>query len=173
MSEIFELKRLSAEGVDAALEKAQRYRLLGEPQEAESICLDVLAVSPLAASAAAQARATLILALSDQLGDDMSCFDEAMQVIADLGPYERAYYEGILCERRAKAIHRSGGFFAGSMAYEWFRRAMASFELASKTPARPPGNEDALLRWNTCARVIMRHPECKPREEDTSEPYLE
>jgi hypothetical protein len=29
---------------------------------------------------------------------------------------------------------------------------------------RPPENDDALLRWNTCARFIMRHPEIKPVE---------
>jgi hypothetical protein len=36
-----ELKSLSKEAIPAALEKAMRYRLLNEPAEAESICLDV------------------------------------------------------------------------------------------------------------------------------------
>jgi len=42
----FELKTLSPESVPRALAKAERYRLLNEPVEAESICLDVLAVDP-------------------------------------------------------------------------------------------------------------------------------
>jgi len=41
-----ELKRLHKDAIPAALEKAERYRLLNEPGEAESICLDILAVDP-------------------------------------------------------------------------------------------------------------------------------
>src|SRR4051794_8940217 len=111
MAQTFELKQLSTEGVAAALEKAQRYRLLNEPQEAESICLDILAVEKPIPGAHAQARILLILSLSDQLPEDLSCYDEAMAVIAVLGDYERAYYEGILCERRAKVHHRSSALF--------------------------------------------------------------
>ena len=173
MGNTYELKRLSAEGVVAAREKAQRYRLLEEPQEAESICLDILAVTAKDAPTHAQARITLILALSDQLAHDLSCFDEAMQVVAELNEYERAYYQGILCERRAKAHHRGGGLFANSTAHDWFVRAMELFEAAMASPARPAGNEDAILRWNTCARVLMRHPELAPRVEDHAEPLLE
>ena len=43
---MFELKPLSTEAIPAALEKAERYRLLNEPGEAESICLDVLKADP-------------------------------------------------------------------------------------------------------------------------------
>ena len=39
---MFELERISIDAVPAALEKAERYRLLNEPLMAESICLDVL-----------------------------------------------------------------------------------------------------------------------------------
>ena len=173
MAQTFELKKLSAGGVTAALEKAQRYRLLNEPQEAESICLDILAVPSASPATQAQARVTLILALSDQLGDDLSCFDQAMQVVAQLDDYERPYYEGILCERRAKAHHLSGALFAKNIAYDWFRRAMASFEAAMAAPARPAGNEDAILRWNTCARVLMSHPELEPGVEERNESLLE
>jgi hypothetical protein len=173
MAQVFELKKLSADGVAAALEKAQRYRLLNEPQEAESICLDILEVPSASPAAQAQARILLILALSDQLPEDLSCYDEAMQVVSALGDYERPYYEGILCERRAKAHHRSSGLFAKNIAYDWFRRAMACFEAAMVAPGRPPGNEDAILRWNTCARVLMRHPELEPGVEDSGVTLLE
>jgi hypothetical protein len=161
MGEKFELKRLSREGVGSALEKAQRYRLLEEPQEAESICRDILIVDP----SHAQARITLILALSDQLSHDLSCFEEGMREIAKLEGYERLYYEGILCERRAKAHHRGGAVFSSSIAHDWFTRAMSCFEAAMVAPTRPPGNEDAILRWNTCARLLMRHPELTPGPE--------
>ena len=169
MSETFQLKQLSRDGVASALEKAQRYRLLNEPHEAESICLDILAVEP----AHAQAHITLILALSDQLGEDLVHFDEAMRAIAALTGYERIYYEGIVCERRAKAHHRSGGVFAGALAYDWFRRAMDCFETAANAPTRPAGNEDAILRWNTCARLLMRHPELTPHVDPQDETLLE
>jgi hypothetical protein len=169
MGEKFELKRLSKEGLASALEKAQRYRLLEEPQEAESICLDILAVEP----NHAQARITLILALSDQLATDLTSFEEAMQVVAQLEGYERLYYEGILCERRAKAHHRSGALFSGSIAHDWFVRAMSCFEAAIVAPSRPAGNEDAILRWNTCARLLMRHPELAAHEEPAPPVLLE
>src|SRR5438552_13132850 len=40
----FKLKTISPEGIEAALSKAELYRFLHEPAEAESICQDVLAV---------------------------------------------------------------------------------------------------------------------------------
>lgn len=43
---VFELKPLSKKAIPRAIEKADRYRLLNEPSDAESICLDVLAVDP-------------------------------------------------------------------------------------------------------------------------------
>src|SRR5260370_17698500 len=57
-----ELKQLSKEAIPAALEKAERYRLLNEPGEAESICLDILAVDP----ENQRAIITLLLALTDR-----------------------------------------------------------------------------------------------------------
>jgi hypothetical protein len=169
MAHIYELKKLSKDGIAAAMEKAERYRLLNEPQEAESICLDVLAVDP----QHAHARITLILALSDLVGTELARFDQAMEVVAHLSGFERAYYEGILCERRGKAHHKSGGPFAGNIAYDWFRRAMDCFEAASAAPSRPAGNEDAVLRWNTCARLLMRHADLAPRVEEAGESFLE
>jgi len=43
---MFELKRLSTAAIPAALVKAERYRLLNEPDEAQSICEDVLHADP-------------------------------------------------------------------------------------------------------------------------------
>ena len=62
----FALKTLSPDAVPRALEKAVRYRLLNEPGEAASICLDVLAAD----ADNQEAIATLLLALTDQFEDD-------------------------------------------------------------------------------------------------------
>src|SRR5262249_57609394 len=64
----FELKKLSAQAVPAALERAERYRLLNEPVQAESICLDILAVE----SNNQQALVCLLLALSEQFGENIT-----------------------------------------------------------------------------------------------------
>jgi len=166
---MFELKRLHRDAVPAALEKAQRYRLLNEPLEAESIGLDVLEADP----DNAEALATLVLALSDQferrLGDK---FEQAMALLARFkSDYERQYYEGILCERRAKVSLSQAGPGSGSVAYPWFRRAMECFEAAQAI--RPAGNDDAILRWNTCARILNRNPSVVPASDDDANTMLE
>jgi hypothetical protein len=38
---------------------------------------------------------------------------------------------------------------------------------------RPAGNDEALLRWNACARLLTRHPELQPGTEDEAEVMLE
>jgi hypothetical protein len=157
---MFELKRISKEAIPAALEKAERYRLLNEPAEAESICLDVLHVDP----ENQRALVILLLALTDRFGKGYSVgLTQAQHVLPRLqGEYERLYYAGVIAERRAKAQLQQGtpGFVAG----DWLREAMGFYEQA--IPLRPPGNDDAILRWNTCARIIdqNRLPEAGPEE---------
>ena len=155
---MFQLKPLARSAIPAALEKAERYRLLNEPLEAESICRDVLEVD-LENQAA---LVTLVLALTDQFAFGLTQrIQEAKAVAARLqGPYEQAYYSGIIYERAAKAHHRRATPAAGNIAYELLCQAMSHFETAEQQ--RSAGNDDALLRWNTCARLIMRHPELKP-----------
>ena len=150
---MFELKPLSREAIPAALEKATRYRLLNEPAEAESICLDVLRADP----DHQQALVILLLALTDRFGKGYGVSDtQAQELLPRLhGEYERTYYAGILCERKAKAHLHHGGPGAGFNAFELFREAMTWFEKAEKL--RPAGNDDALLRLNTCARIITRN----------------
>jgi hypothetical protein len=152
---MFELKPLSAEAVPAALEKANRYRLLNEPGAAESICLDILAVEP----GNQEALVTIILAMSDRFGKDYAIGDSRLQdYLAHItDQYERTYYTGITYERRAKAVLHKGGLNA----YELFVQAMEWFEKAEAL--RPHGNDDAILRWNGCARIIMRN-KLEPRE---------
>lgn len=145
---MFDLKKLSMESIPAALEKAMRYRLLNEPGEAESICLDVLSTDP----DNQEALVTLLLALTDRFGRGYSVGAlDSRDVVARLrDPYERAYYTGIIHERKAKARLHGG---SNHDAFEHLREAMTSY--AGAETLSPPGNADALLRWNACARMIM------------------
>jgi hypothetical protein len=164
---MFALKPISSDSLPGALAKAERYRLLNEPEEAESICRDILAVAP----GNHQALVTLVLALTDQIGHDPNAFRNAINAIDDLPtPYDRAYYAGIAWERRAKARHRGSGQGAHSYVYEWILKAMDLFEEAE--PLRPAENDDALLRWNACVRYLSHHRELTQRTEEVAEPIL-
>lgn len=163
----FELKTISSEAVNRALAKAERYRLLNEPWEAESICLDALEIEP----DNQEALTTLLLALSDQFDADTSRVAEAWTTVARLrDDYERAYYTGIVYERLAKAQLRHGAPGSGPQTYEWLRLAMDCYEKAEAI--RPANNDDALLRWNACARLIMRDHHLVPITEERGEPLL-
>ncbi len=157
---MFELKPLSPEGVEPALRKAVRYRLLNEPFEAESICRDVLDLDP----DNQEALATLILALTDQFASEGGArVSDATELLPHLGSeYQQEYYAGIICERRGEAYLRTLSTGVGPIAYDWLRKAMAHYEKAEQL--RPKGNDDAILRWNTCARMIMKHGELAPSE---------
>jgi len=163
-----ELKPLSQEAIPAALEKARQYRLLNEPAEAESICLDILKTDP----ENQQALITLLLAVTDRFSKGYGVSDiHAKELLADVkGEYERAYYAGILAERRAKAKLAQGTPGSRHYAYDGLREAMHYFEKAEAL--RPAGNDDALLRWNTCVRIIAKN-KLVPREEENIEPPLE
>jgi hypothetical protein len=149
------LKPLSREAIPAALEKARHYRLLNEPAAAESICLDILAVDP----DTQEALVDIVLAMADRFGKDYAVGDnhvnEFLPRIRD--EYARQYYTGIVYERRAKAILAKDGLNA----FEMFRQAMDCFEKAETI--RPAGNDDAILRWNGCARIIQRN-RLQPRD---------
>lgn len=163
-----DLKPLSREAIPAAVEKARQYRLLNEPAEAESICLDVLQADP----ENQQAIITLLLAVSDRFSKGYGVSDtQTKELLARVkGDYERAYYAGILAERRAKAKLAQGTPGSLHYAYDGLREAMDWFEKAEVL--RPAGNDDAVLRWNTCARLIARN-NLVAREEENIEPPLE
>jgi hypothetical protein len=165
---MYQLKPLSRDAIQAAVTKAERYRFLNEPAEAESICRDVLDVD----ANHQQALVVLLLALTDQFGEHTSgAAQEADAILGRLaGEYDRAYYSGIVRERRAKALLDRGGPGAGSSVYEWLREAMNWYERAEAL--RPAGNDDAILRWNTCARILMRHPHLEQADEERPEPQF-
>ena len=163
---MYQLKPLSKDALPAALAKAERYRLLNEPGEAESICLDVLQVDP----GNQEALVMLILALTDQFPEELPSSRSAPARATDLvarltDEYDRLYYSGIVRERRAKAVLHRDRYASTAAAAEWLREAMAFFERAETI--RPAHNDDAVLRWNACARLLQHLPEIQPdtREE--------
>ncbi len=155
----FKLKTISPEGIDAALAKAELYRFLNEPEEAESICHDVLAVQP----GHQLALRLLGLALTDQFtvggADRYSDAVNAFQQLTDA--YEQLYYTGLLYERRAKA--QLGAGRAPHTLTVLLEEAMHSYEEAERI--RPAGNDDAILRWNRCARLLHSRLESEWRRE--------
>jgi hypothetical protein len=101
-----------------------------------------------------------------------AAYEQGRDTVARLrDEYERHYYAGILCERRAKAQRKRGGPRVGHTVYDWLRQAMDHYEHAAGV--RPAANDDALLRWNACARVLNAHPELAPEVEEAFRPFLE
>jgi hypothetical protein len=150
---MFEPKPISRDAIPAALAKAERYRLLNEPGEAESICLDVLQIEP----ANQDALVMLILALTDQFQGSHGLAARAEELARRLSdPYEREYYAGIIHERRAKAALQRDSFHSSASAVGWLHDALACFERAEAL--KPAHNDDAVLRWNACARLLQRLP---------------
>ena len=157
---MFQLKSLTSAGIPAALEKAFRYRLLNEPEQAESICEDVLRVEP----ENQDALTTLILALTDRFATPRPVTPQTVRALLPRlhGGYEREYFAGIIEEKMGIAWLRSGKPRSGHAAYHCFRAAMTHFEKAEAL--RPAANDDALLRWNSCARMIDGNPDVVPED---------
>jgi hypothetical protein len=166
---MFELKRLSRDAIPAALERAERYRLLNEPFDAESICEDVLAVD----AGNQPAQVMLLLALTDQFSEHLGVpLSRARGIASRLqDPYSRLYYSGLVAERAAKAHLRRGGVAAGHMAYELVREALAAYEQAG--PLAPADNDEAVLRWNTCVRLLSSNAQLTPAPRDVEEALLD
>jgi len=145
----YQLKAISKSGIAEALAKVELYRYLNEPEESESICRDILAVD-----ANQQLALRLLgLAMTDQftggVGDRYREVEGIFQRLAD--HYERLYYTGLYYERRAKAQLRTGQ--SPHVVYPLFERALNCFGEAEKV--RPAGNDDSILRWNRCVRLLQ------------------
>ena len=148
---MLEMKPISRAAIPEALQKADRYRLLNQPRQAESICRDILRADP----DRQEALVMLLLCLTDQFGRPglHAGIKEAREILARLrGEYDRVYYDGVLCERWGKS--QLAGSRPARVAADWLREAMRLFESAQ--PLSPPGNEEAILHWNACARLINR-----------------
>jgi hypothetical protein len=146
------LKTISAEAIPHAIEKAEQYRLLNQSWATESICLDILAIDP----KNQDVQVLLLLALTDQFGQEAR--EHARQAFAVLDRlsdlYQRHYYAGLINERLGRAQLANSAMHAEAMAHESLHKAMGHFEKAEQL--RPAGNDDAILRWNACARTLER-----------------
>jgi hypothetical protein len=165
---VTQLKPLHQDAIPRAFDKAERYRLLNEPFEAESICLDILAVEP----EHPQALGCLLFALTDQFNHGGGQAMERARALLSRFPreYERAYYAGIISERFAKRKLREAHPGARALAYGHLREAMGAYETAERHA--PSGNDDAVLRFNACVRLIERQALTAPQFEER-EPLLE
>ncbi|MEO7967031.1 MAG: hypothetical protein ABIT38_24290, partial [Gemmatimonadaceae bacterium] len=129
----------------------------------------VLAIDP----GNAEAQVTYVLSLTDQFAETMTRgLQRARESVARIAdPYRNAYYNGIVCERWAKTHLRRGQSHSMKTAYEWFDKAMTYY--ATAEAQRPAGNDEAILRWNSCVRVLAEHPQVRPMEAEAYEPSLE
>jgi len=141
-----ELKRLPASSLQAAVAKAAHYRDLNQPEEAESICHDVLSVDP----AHPDALKILGLALTDRFATGhVGLLEEAVRVFEHLpDAYQRTYHLGVAWERAAKAHLERHEIHSAAAAFE---NALKFFEEAE---GLRPDLPDPLLRWNRCIRLV-------------------
>ncbi len=163
------LKPISKDSIQKALTRAKHYRLLNEPWDAASICRDILVVEPEHQTAILY----LILAITDQFGLERRSSDaEAKQLCLELtNTYEQKYYRGIIEERLGKEALKRRSPRVKYIAYEHYRSAMHYFDEAEKL--RPKGNEDALLRWNACARSIKEFGLVSSPKDTGVQPFLD
>ncbi len=148
----WELKQLRARNLTAAVALAKHYRDLNQPEDAESICRDILEVSP----GSDDAWRTLGLALTDQFPASwMTLFDDACAAFAKLSSqYERMYYTGIAWERYGKAQLVAG---RANNAIHAFEQAIRLFDKADEMGmADDPG---PILHYNRCVRALTTNPE--------------
>ena len=156
----FTLKNISRAGIAEANAKAERYRFLNQPQESESICLDILAIEP----NDQLALRNLGLAITDQfVGKPTDRYADAENAFSKLNnPYEKLYYTGIMLERQAKCQLRTGQLPHTLLVI--FEDAMRAFEKAAAI--RPPANDDAILHWNSCVRVLQSREDWRRDHQD-------
>ena len=147
MSRDLSLRRIHPAAVPAALERARVYRLLNEPEQAESVCLDILAIEP----AHQVALETLIMALTDQFPSRAGLVGRARARVAELhGAYEKLYFMGLVLEREARAQLTKGP--SAGFAHDLFMEAISFYERAEGL--RPANNDDPILRRNGCLRTM-------------------
>jgi hypothetical protein len=162
------LRPLSKGGIESALERAERYRLLNEPSQAESICLDILEID----AENQKALVLLLLAITDALPQQPGWASRALALVPRLsGDYNRAYYAGLIHERLARAIVSRGGMGWGHGAFSALTRAMKHFEQAEEL--RPPGNDDSILRFNACVRLMSSNQEIQEAPKSDPSDLLE
>lgn len=152
----YEFKNLNREAIASALQRAEHYRLLNEGREAESICRDVLRLDP----ENQDALVKLLLSLTDQFKQGQARIEQARRIIPQLrDEYQRWYFTGVIFERWAKAHLRKG--VPDAVMNDYLIEALRAFEKAESM--RPAGNDDTILRWNSCVRLMRAEEERQHR----------
>lgn len=166
---MFDLKPISKKAIPSALEKVTRYRLLNEPWQAESICRDILNADP----DNQEALYLLVLTLTDQFGTKLrASLSKALEAANQLeDSYLQDYSKGLIYERQATSALKRGTPRSDYIAYEYLRKAMDWYEKAEES--RPAKNEESILRWNACARMIMQNKLKPAPEEKGAQPLLD
>lgn len=146
-------KKLPPGTVQAALEKAAHYRDLNQPEEAESICQDVLDAEP----ENQLAWRILGLAVTDRMETrHVGLLDEAIAAFGRLtDEYDRTYHTGVAWERAAKAHVERDELHSAATSFEH------ALELFGQAEALRPSSPDPVLRWNRCVRLLTRHPQLR------------
>jgi len=146
----FDLKRLPRTSLEAAIAKAAHYRDLNQPEEAESICRDVLDVD----ATHQVAHRLLGLALTDRLpAGHAGLLEQAIHAFEHLtDEYDRVYHIGVAWERAAKAHLERNEAHSAAAAFE---HALALF---ARAEGMRPDSPDPVLRWNRCVRLLSSHP---------------
>jgi hypothetical protein len=140
---VFELKPLRAEAIPAALSKAERYRLLHEPEQAQSICQDVLRTQP----GNQQAITLYLLSITDCFRTQHPDLRMARALLEQLASeYDRSYYAGIVDDSWRERHWR---WVASSRPPGPTRVPSGDALVRPAEELRPEGNDDAVLRWNT------------------------
>ena len=165
---MYDLKPLSKEAIPNAIDRAKQYRSLLQPWHAESICRDVQAVDP----ENQQNLIILFLAITDQFSSEKHAknikdAEEIMNQFKD--GYQQEYAKGIMYERLASAALNMGGARSGYIAYYHLQDALNWYEKSTKNPEK---NQESILRWNTCVRMIERL-NLKPAPDDDDQGMLE
>jgi tetratricopeptide (TPR) repeat protein len=158
----FDLKSLPRASLEAAIAKAAHYRDLNRPEEAESICRDVLDVD----GGHQKAWKLLGLALTDRFASgEVGLLEHAIEAFERLtDEYERVYHLGVAWERAAKAHVERNEAHSAVTAFEH------ALPLFAKAEAMRPDLPDPVLRWNRCVRLLSTHPSLReairaPRED--------
>ncbi|HEX4445146.1 MAG TPA: tetratricopeptide repeat protein [Polyangiaceae bacterium] len=159
----FQLKQLPRASLDAAIAKAEHYRDLNQPEEAESICRDILDVD----GAHPTAWKILGLALTDRFATgQVGLFEQAIEAFEKLpDAYDRTYHLGVAWERSAKAHAERNEAHSAVVAFEH------ALELFEKAERMKPQSPDPILRWNRCVRLLRDDPSLRaaigaPREDE-------
>ncbi len=157
------LKKLTHANLEAAIAKAAHYRDLNQPEEADSICRDVLAVD----EAHQMAWKLLGLAITDRLGTgQVGLLEEAIAAFENLvDEYERVYHIGVAWERAAKAHAERNEAHSAVTSFE---HTLGLFQKAERLR---PDSPDPVLRWNRCVRLLSNNATLRaamhaPREDE-------